>query len=155
MIIERLGHLLEIERILFLDCAHKEEALLTLTDNLGNSPEVKNKAELTKAIFHRETLMSTGIGLGLGIPHVRLESVKNLTMSIGVCQHPLLDYDSIDRKPVELIFMIAAGKEQHAEYLKVLAFISSKLKSEELRKKLLSAKNAESFYQLLMKEPCR
>lgn len=145
---EFMGGILDPEKILFMDCLSKKEALLELSECLGKSPAIEDKDKLREAIFYREELMSTGIGLGTGIPHVRLDCVNKLVMAIGVCRNPLSDYESIDGKPVTLIFMIAAGKEQHAEYLKVLASISSKLKDEDLRNRLFYSGNAEEFYLL-------
>ncbi|MFC1490083.1 PTS sugar transporter subunit IIA [Candidatus Latescibacterota bacterium] len=144
-----LIEVMDKKRIVFLKCESKEEALNTLIDNLSDSSEIIEKDELSKGIFHREELMSTGIGLGIAVPHVRLASVKNIVMSVGICKKSISDYETLDGLPVNFIFMIVAGKEQHEKHLKLLSTISSQLKEETLRTQLLSAESIDEFYSLL------
>lgn len=137
------------KRILFLNCDTKEKALNTLIDNLSNASEIIDKEELSKGIFHREELMSTGIGLGIAVPHVRLTSVKDIIMSVGICRNSISDYETLDGLPVNFIFMIVAGKEQHEKHLKLLSTISSILKEETLRARILRAESIDELYSLL------
>ena len=60
--------------------------------------------------------MSTGIGLEVAVPHVRHKSIIDFTMALGI-QKNGLEYDSIDNKPVKLIFMIGASDKQDKEYI--------------------------------------
>ena len=141
--------LLSPERVLLFDTSSKKEALTYLIDSLADTPEVKNKNKLNEEIFRREKLMSTGIGMGIGIPHVRLESVEDILMAVGISKSAIEDYESLDGKPVRMIFMVAAGKDQHTEHIKAIAAISSKLKDDHLRKSLLEAKNNTTVFNLL------
>jgi len=147
-----LRSVLDKERVLLLDCDTKKEALQVLVDCLATTSEIGDQDELASAIFHREVLMSTGIGLGIGIPHVRLVSVKNIVMAVGISHKPIMDYESIDGKPVHLIFMIAAGEKQHREHIKLLASISSLLKDENLRAKLTGADTVDEFCSIILSE---
>jgi len=144
-----LSAILVPARVLILETSKKMDALKVLIDCLAAAPEVKDRQELYEGIFHREKLMSTGIGLGIGVPHVRLDSIENPVMCVGLCRNPITDYESLDGQPVRLIFMIAAGKDQHAEHLRLLAKISSKLKDDKLRKALINAPNETTFYHIL------
>ena len=144
-----LARVLEPQRVLILDSKTKKDALLALADCLGSSAEVKDRDALVQAIFYREELMSTGIGMGIGVPHVRLPSVTRPVMSAGLCRNPITDYQSLDGVPIHLIFMIAAGQNQHAEYLRLLSSLSLKLKNEKLRNSLISAPDTQTFYQIL------
>ena len=96
--------------------------------------------------------MSTAIGRGIAIPHVRLSSVTDLVMSVGICQNDIIDFQTIDDTPVRLLIMIAAAYNQHSYYLQTLSFFSSKLKNRELRNALLSAKDSMEVYSLLINE---
>jgi len=145
----QLSTVLDPSRVLILETSKKDDALKALINCLANTPEVKNPQELHDGIFHREELMSTGIGLGIGVPHVRLNSIENLVMCVASCPTPIPDYESLDNQPVQLIFMIAAGKNQHAEHIRLLAEISSKLKDDELRQALINAPDETEFYQIL------
>ena len=140
------------DRVVIMNSEHKENALRAIADVLSHAPEVKNHDELEKEIFHREELMSTGIGFGVGVPHVRLDSVSNLAMAVGVSRTDIADYGSLDGKPVRIICMIAAGRYQHARYIKLLAEISSILKEDSVRDELLSAPDAASVFDIMVRE---
>ncbi|WP_147615898.1 PTS sugar transporter subunit IIA [Treponema pectinovorum] len=145
-------NILSPERIVFINHSTKRDALVELANNLSTAPQVKYKDELISEILKREELMSTAIGRGIAIPHVRLSSVTDLVMSVGICQNNLIDYQSIDEIPVRILIMIAAAYNQHTYYLQTLSFFSSKLKEKVLRDKLLQTKTAEEAYALLIQE---
>ncbi|MDR1108120.1 MAG: PTS sugar transporter subunit IIA [Spirochaetaceae bacterium] len=140
------------ERIVFLNYAAKRDALLALADNLAAAPQVKNRQELAREILKREELMSTAMGRGIAIPHVRLSSVTDLVVSVGISQTDIIDFQTLDDEPVRLIFMIAAAYNQHAYYLQTLSFFSARLKNQELRNALLAAQTTEAAYALLSGE---
>jgi PTS system nitrogen regulatory IIA component len=138
------------DRILFLNHSTKRDALLALADNLANAPQVKNRQELASEILKREELMSTAIGRGIAIPHVRLSSVTDLVVSVGISQCDVIDFQTLDDQPVRLMFMIAAAYNQHAYYLQTLSYFSTKLKNKELRTALQAAKTPADAYALLV-----
>lgn len=137
-------------RIIFIDHPTKRDALLALADNLANAPQIKNRQELATEILKREELMSTAIGRGIAIPHVRLSSVTDLVVSVGISQCDIIDFQTLDDQPVRLLFMIAAAYNQHAYYLQTLSFFSTKLKNKELRSALLASKTPSDAYGLLV-----
>ncbi|MDR2602615.1 MAG: PTS sugar transporter subunit IIA [Spirochaetaceae bacterium] len=141
--------ILSTDRIVFFGETTKKEALLTLVENLSSSPCVKNKKELKEALLKREELMSCTIGSGIAIPHIRLSSVSNLTLSIGVSEQGIQDYHALDEEPVRLIFMIAAAYNQHAYYLQTLSFFSQALKKDDLRSSLITSKTSQEVYDKL------
>jgi PTS system nitrogen regulatory IIA component len=145
-----LSSVLNPSRVLILESSTKKDALKTLIDCLSTASEIKTPQELSDAIFYREQLMSTGIGMGIGVPHVRLDSVEKPVMCIGICRNPIMDYESLDGQPVRLIFMIAAGQHQHAEHLRLLSSLCSRLKSEKLRNALMSAPDTSTFHHILV-----
>jgi PTS system nitrogen regulatory IIA component len=147
-----LSDVLTPQRVLILESATKIEALRALADSLGTAPQIQDRDALLQGILYREELMSTGIGMGIAVPHVRLASITGPVMSAGICRTPLVDYESLDGVPVRLIFMIAAGQHQHAEYLRLLSSLSLRLKSEKLRDALISAPDTMSFYNTLIRQ---
>ena len=138
------------EHIVFLDCSSKREALLALVKNISTSPQIKNPQELSKEILKREELMSTAIGRGIAIPHVRLQSISDLVISVGINQTDILDFEALDDEPVRLLLLIAAAYDQHAYYLQTLSFFSARLKNVDLRNALLASKSPEEAYALLI-----
>ncbi|MDR2476683.1 MAG: PTS sugar transporter subunit IIA [Treponema sp.] len=141
--------ILSPDRILFLEYSAKRDALVALADNLATAPQIKNRQELALEILKREDLMSTAIGRGIAIPHIRLPSVTDLVVSVGISKMDIVDFHPLDDEPVRLVFMIAAAYNQHAYYLQTLSFFSARLKNRELRKALLGVQNAAEAYRLL------
>jgi len=140
---------LSLHRILFLNHTSKKDVLLALADNLAAAPQVKNSQELTTEILKREELMSTAIGCGIAIPHVRLSSITDLVVSVGISRTDIIDFKPLDDEPVRLVFMIAAAHNQHAYYLQTLSWFSTRLKNKELRDSLLQAQTEQEVYDLL------
>jgi PTS system nitrogen regulatory IIA component len=134
-----------------LNYATKKDALLAMAENLADAPQVKNRQELTEEILRREELMSTAIGRGIAIPHVRLASVTDLVVSVGISKTDIVDFQPLDDEPVRLLFMIAAAYNQHAYYLQTLSFFSARLKNKDLRSSLLASQTEAEAYGLLTK----
>jgi PTS system nitrogen regulatory IIA component len=145
----QIQNILSPDRIVFLNHSTKRDALLALAEVLASAPQIKNKQELSTEIIKREDLMSTAIGRGIAIPHVRLSSVTDLVMAVGISQVDIIDFPSLDDQPVRLLFMIAAAYNQHAYYLQTLSYFSQKLKNNGLRGNLLQVKTPQEAYQLL------
>ncbi len=144
-----LTEALSVERCVRLRHATKMEALNEMIDTLASAVEIRDKQELVSAVFMREQLMSTGIGLGIGLPHVRLSSVNNIVMALGVSAEPICDYESLDGEPVRILVMVAAAKDQHAEHLRLLYRVSTQLKDEAVRERLITANNPVRMYAII------
>lgn len=144
-----LKDILDPAHIIIMETDSKDAALLAMLDNLDRTGAIHDKAAVTEGIFQREKLMSTGVGLGIGIPHVRMDDIHNLLMAVGVSTQDIKDYESLDGEPVQLIFMILAGKDQHTLHIKTMAAIAARLKSPVLREMLIQAKDTETIYNLL------
>ncbi len=140
------------ERVVFLEYARKHDALVALAEKLASAPQIKSKSELVAEILRREELMSTAIGRGIAIPHVRLSSVTDLVVAVGVSKCEIQDFNAFDDTSVRILFMIAAAYNQHAYYLQTLSFFSAKLKSNELRSSIMEAATPAAVYELLVKQ---
>ena len=145
----QVKNILSPDRVVFINQTSKHDALVALADVLGTAPQVKNRVELTQEILKREELMSTAIGRGIAIPHVRLSSVTDLVMAVGVCKKPISDYQSIDEQPITLLFMIAAAYNQHSYYLKTISHFAGKLKDNDLRNAINTASSEMDVYNIL------
>ena len=137
------------DRVVLLDYASKHDVLVMMSEVLAKAPQVKNSAELLDAILKREALMSTAVGRGIAIPHVRLSSVTDLVMAVGISKRDILDFDAVDGNPVRLVFMIAAANNQHDYYLQTISHFSAKLRNEELKSGLLNSTDPMEIYALL------
>ena len=144
--------LLTPDRIAVLEEADKKTVLTKLVDLLAASPLVKNRDELLNGIFAREELMSTGIGFGVGVPHVRIDSVSDLVMAVAVSKRPISGYSSLDNQPVQIVCMLAARSDQHAKYIRTLSAVSSRLKDADTRKKIIESDDPAFIYSQLISE---
>ena len=144
-----LNKALTPERVLITDAPSKEDLLYTLVGVLGKGKHVKDVEALRHAIAEREKLMSTGIGLGVAVPHARLAAVEDISIACALNRRILPDYESIDGGPVRLVFMVAARPDQQADYVRVLATFSQLVKSESNRDTLFHAESSQALYDLL------
>jgi PTS system nitrogen regulatory IIA component len=140
---------LEPARVLRMSCTSKTDALDTIINALSESPKIGDRDELRQEIYQRESLMSTAIGFGVGVPHVRLGSVQGALMAVGVNDQDISDYTSLDETPVRIVCMIAAKNDQHAQYLRLLAAISTRLSEEKVREDVLNASTPEGIFSIL------
>lgn len=146
----KIKDILSPDRIIFIKHPTKHDAIVKLAQTLATAPQVKREKELIDGMLNREDLMSTAIGRGIAIPHVRLSSVTDLVMAVGICKVPVMDFSPIDDVPVTMIFMIAAAYSQHSYYLRVLSDLSAKLKDKDLRDRLTSAATEKEVYDILI-----
>lgn len=148
----QVKNFLSPDRVVFVKNSSKRDAIIELANVLADAPQVKNKDELVKEILKREDLMSTSVGRGIAIPHVRLSSVTDLVMAVGICKNNIEDYQTVDEEPVNLLIMIAAAYNQHTYYLKTISYLTAKLKSQELRDTLKNIKTPREAYDVLVKD---
>ncbi len=145
-----LGRLLAPSRVLIYDSSDKEDMLNGLVDSFQDTPEVTDLQALRRGIFQREEMMSTGIGLGIGVPHVRIASVRDLVMALGICRNGIADYVSLDDDPVEIVCMIAGHEDQHPQYIRTLAQVSERLKDDAVHDALVQANSGQEAYQIFV-----
>ena len=109
---------------------------------------------LIESLTERESLGSTGIGDNIAIPHSRLPGVR-YTMSVFGRSERGVEFDSLDGKPVHLIFLLVAPENSSREHLMALARISRLLQKESLRLQLLNESSPELLYQLILEEDAK
>lgn len=134
-----------------LKATDKEAVIRELVDLLANADEVKGKEELVKAILTRESLGSTGIGQGIGIPHAKCQNAKNLMAAFGLSQKGV-NFDSLDGEPVYIFFLLIAPEESAGPHLKALARISRMLKDKYFRELLRKAKDEKEILHIIQEE---
>lgn len=139
----KLTGLLAAERVVDLKSRDKAGALRELCAAISTSKNITDAKAFSKAILDREAILSTGIGLGLAMPHAKVPSVSDFTVALGRSKAGI-EWDSLDGAPVQIVVMIGANDTQAAEYTKVLAAIVTKMKDEGVRKKVLAAKAADA-----------
>lgn len=131
--------------ILKLNSGEKSAVIAELTAPLVASGLVTSQEEFISSIMRRENLESTGIGYGVAIPHARTNAVQQVVIAFGRSEKGV-DFSSLDGKLSHLIFLIAAPETLKREYIWTLAKLSSLLRREEVRNRLLQAETVDEVY---------
>lgn len=129
----------------------KKQVLEELTKHLALNKNHVDSDMLLRVLIEREKLGSTGIGNGIAIPHGKLNGLDNIVLMFGKSIEGI-DFDSIDGKPVNLIFLLVAPSNSAGVHLKALARLSRLLKDKIFRQKLLDAPDAQSLYSVIINE---
>lgn len=133
--------------VAFLDVRSREEALQSLVDLLDNAGKLHDRDSFFAAIMEREKIVSTGIGMGVAIPHAKLSSYDDFFIAIGILQRGV-DWKAMDNAPVRLIFMIGGPDDKQTEYLQILSGLTLEIKDEDRRKKILTLNSKEAIIRL-------
>ncbi|GAB3476285.1 PTS sugar transporter subunit IIA [Marinomonas epiphytica] len=126
------------------DIVSKKRALENLACIVADRLHCEESA-VYDALLSREKLGSTGIGSGLAIPHCRLDTANRSAIVVMSLQEAI-DFDSIDRKPVDLIFALIAPPHECNHHLATLAQIAELAQSPEALDKLRGAQDDEALY---------
>ena len=143
-----LSTYLSPERTVDIETIGKDDLLNMLTDLIARSDKVTDAAKMKKAVFAREKTMSTGIGMGIAVPHARTEGVRDFVVAIARVRQGL-DFGSEDKQPVKLVFMLVASDKQDKLVIKLLSRLVLRLKNEDFVNELLAAESATEIYRII------
>jgi nitrogen PTS system EIIA component len=143
------SRMIDESRIVDLEAENKEDSLRELVEVIARSPEITDKEDFLEAILEREKVISTGVGIEVALPHVKIASVRDFVIAIGR-SHKGIDFESLDEKPVYIIVMIGANDKQAGEFLKVLANLVLRLKNKNFRKAVMFAKSPKRIKDLFV-----
>lgn len=133
--------------ILFLDATTRDESIEVLVEKLRETGTITNPVEFYQAILEREKLVSTGIGMGVALPHAKMESCPKFFIALGILSKGV-NWKAIDHAPVRLVFIIGGPDDKQTEYLQILSSLTQFVKNEEIRKKLLTLNSKEAIMDL-------
>ena len=131
-----------------LEATEKQQTIAELLALLDAQGLVKDPDAVLQAVIEREAVRSTGIGQGFAIPHGKSHHVDELVMAIGKLDEPI-DFDSIDKQPVNIIFLLISPSDQTGPHIQALACISRLMTDTSLRKKLDQVKTAQKLQELI------
>ena len=122
----------------------KKEALNQIINLINQTGNITNKEEYKQIVFKREEQGTTGIGEGIAIPHGKSSKVKKACLAAMVIPNGV-DFESLDNKKVNLMFLIAAPETKDNIHLEVLSRLSALLMDENFREKLRRSKTPKEF----------
>jgi fructose PTS system EIIA component len=128
----------------------RDEAIKELAKLIDAEGRLTSYDMYIDEVFDRESKTSTGIGLGIAIPHGKCDAVKIPTVAFGRSSEGIL-WDSLDGGPVKVIFLLAVPNEGGSgnEHLRILAAISRKLLHDEFNSRLYTVETEEELVELL------
>ncbi|MBW1695613.1 MAG: PTS sugar transporter subunit IIA [Deltaproteobacteria bacterium] len=145
-----------------LDVLQKDAILLDLksTDKKGVLDELVapvariaklNHDDIVRVLMERESLGSTGIGGGIGIPHGKVKALKSLILGFGLSRKGV-DFESMDGRPTYIFFLLITPENSAGLHLKLLARISRILKNDPFKEKLLAARDKDEVIKTIQEE---
>ena len=129
----------------------KKEIIDAMISLVATSPKVMDREKVRKAIFEREEIMSTGVGNGFAIPHGKTDAVSDIVAAFAVTAEPI-DYQSLDEKPVRLVFLLVGKDNMVGPHIKLLSRISRLMNKEEFRNRLIEMKTPREILETFKKE---
>jgi PTS system nitrogen regulatory IIA component len=137
------------EAIFFLKEAPKFELLSALCHDIKMAGLIDDEESFKKAVFDREKLVSTGVGLGIALPHAKMETLNEFFIACGIIKEGTCDWDSLDQLPVKVVFLIGGPADQQMTYLKLLRELTQKIKQKDVRSLLFKAQNTQDVINAL------
>ncbi len=130
-----------------LKVSSKKQALQELSQRAAALTGLHERA-IFDTLLERERLGTTGVGVGIAIPHGKLPDLDRLHGLFARLAQPI-DFEAIDEQPVDLIFLLLAPESAGADHLKALARVSRLLRDKMVCDKLRGSDTAEAIYALL------
>lgn len=134
-----------------LSSQEKRPVIEEMVDLLVKSGFIKDRNDVLKAVLDREAVMSTGVGDEVAIPHGKSEAAPAIVVALGIAQRPI-EFQSMDDRPVRLIWLLVGPPDQTGPHLKALSRISRLMHKPEFRQQLLTAKNSKDALNTIIRE---
>jgi nitrogen PTS system EIIA component len=131
-----------------LEATDKEEAIGELVGLFAAENPAANPHALVRALLAREHDGSTGIGMGVAVPHTKADWLDRAHLIVGISAKGV-EWDALDGEPVYLVFLVLSPARQPGVHLTVLEAISRLLRSDTLRRFLMQAKSPEEVLEII------
>jgi PTS system nitrogen regulatory IIA component len=126
----------------------KDDVIRELVEALEKAHGLHTDGDILSRVVRRESMMSTGIGNGVAIPHGKSRQVERLVAACGVSPEGV-DFEAVDGEPASLFILLVSPENVRGPHVKALANISRLLKEESVRESLRTAGDAEAFLKVL------
>ncbi|KAA3661289.1 MAG: PTS sugar transporter subunit IIA [Calditrichaeota bacterium] len=147
-----LGDILSNETIIMpLQSKDKNSVIEELVNKLDETKKINNREPVLEAILNREAVMSTGVGDGVAIPHGKSDSANELVAALGITEEPL-DFESIDDKPVQLVWLLVGPHGKTGPHLKALSRISRLMHDKKFRNTIIAANGPDDVLNYIREE---
>ena len=142
------SNLLKPEAIRIFSSVSSKKRLLHDIAGIAEACYQTDYSQTVEALMERESLGPTGGGGGIALPHARLEKLDKVVGAFVLLESPV-EFDAIDKQPVDLVFGLFAPKSAGVEHLKALALVSRTLREQSIVAKLRSNPKPSTLYTIL------
>lgn len=146
--IMELSSILRVEAVKTLSAVTSKKRLLHEVADIAGAAYGLKPADVCVALQERETLGPTGVGQGIALPHARLADLERVH-GIFVRVEKALEFESVDRQPVDLVFALLAPQDAGVDHLKALAMVSRTMRDPALCAKLRANTDPATLHTLL------
>ncbi|MEL6509558.1 MAG: PTS sugar transporter subunit IIA [Pseudomonadota bacterium] len=143
-----LDTILKAEAVKVVSSATSKKRLFRVLSETAETAYGLDCGIVLDRLLERENLGPTGVGHGVALPHARLSGLDNVLGLFILLEKPL-DYESVDRQPVDLVFALFAPEDSGVEHLKALALVSRTLRDTDFCTKLRANPSADTLYTIL------
>ncbi|MEM8774305.1 MAG: PTS sugar transporter subunit IIA [Pseudomonadota bacterium] len=144
----QFSDILKPEAVRVFSAISSKKRLMHELANLAEAAYGLKQSVTVDALIDRESLGPTGVGNGVALPHARMDGLENVSGAMILLQSPL-DFSSVDRQPVDLIFGLFAPFEAGVDHLKALALVSRTLRDGSVCAKLRANESPATLYTIL------
>ena len=142
------SNLLKPEAIRIFSSVSSKKRLLHDIAGIAEACYQTDYSQTVEALIERESLGPTGVGGGIALPHARLEQLDKVVGAFVLLENPV-EFDAIDKQPVDIVFGLFAPKSAGVEHLKALALVSRTLREQSIVAKLRSNPKPSPLYTIL------
>jgi len=142
------SNLLKPEAIRVFSSVSSKKRLLHDIAGIAEACYQTDYSQTVEALMERESLGPTGVGGGIALPHARLEQLDRVVGAFVLLENPV-EFDAIDKQPVDIVFGLFAPKSAGVEHLKALALVSRTLREQSIVAKLRSNPKPSTLYTIL------
>ena len=129
---------------------NKYEAIRELIHRAAVFSQAQDREKIEEAVIDRERVYSTGLGRGVAIAHGATPAVKETLIALGISRRGI-DFNSIDRSPVHLLFVIAHPPDKQVEYLAALATVTRLMRDESFRQSIFTSGSGREVEAVICK----
>lgn len=130
-----------------IEAKSKDDLLEKMMDLINRSKKVTDRDAAKKEILQRESIMSTGVGKGIALPHAKTNAVTDSVGALAVLENKI-DYESLDSKPIDIVFLLLSKENNVGTHLLLLSKISRIMNNEEIKTEIKNAGNPENVIKI-------
>ncbi len=135
--------------ILETEKLNKNQIIKEMVDLVSeNTKYVNSKEGFLKKVMEREEIGTTGIGMGIVIPHARCEDLDEIVIALAVLKYPI-EFNTPDGELAKIVILLGSPKDKNSEYLKLLSKLTAVFRNRDFRENILTIESQEELVEVM------